>query len=266
MSWYGFWRLLIGGGIATLFRVRVEGREHVPATGPVVLVPNHASFLDPPLVGWGCPRPVRFMARATLGNSRILRWWMGQVGVILIDRDAPARTTFGESMKLLQQGNLMAVFPEGTRTRDGRLAEFKKGLLMLLDKTGAIAVPTGIIGAFEAWPRHRKLPRLSPCRVRFGPPMTAAEVCAPGGLERLRGAVAAVSGQELAPIVASVGTASVDAPPSSRSLSAPATTGPEPVVDHTSQPGGPVAPTADAQAPPSDPGPRSGSSPNSSGR
>ncbi len=266
MSAYGFWRIVVGGTIATLFRVRVEGREHVPRTGPVVLVPNHTSFLDPPIVGWGSPRPVRFMARASLGNSRILKWWMAQVGVVLIDRDAPARTTFGESLKLLVRGDLMAVFPEGTRSRDGRLAEFKKGILMLLDKSGAIAVPTGIIGAFEAWPRHRKLPRFPACRVRFGPPMTAAEVCAPGGLERLRGAVAALSGQDLAPIVASSGTASGDAASSSGSLPPRLPVDSESRGATTSQPGGPTAPIPDAQAPPSDPGPRSGSSFNSSGR
>jgi 1-acyl-sn-glycerol-3-phosphate acyltransferase len=200
VSAYGFWKFVAKVLLKPPFWVTVEGAELIPKTGPVVLVPNHVSFLDPPFVGISCPRPIRFMARSSLANSRALGWWMRQVGVVLIDRDAPARTTFGESVKILDAGSVMAVFAEGTRSRDGRLAEFKKGVLKLLDKTGAIAVPTGIIGGFEAWPRHRKLPRPHRCRVRFGSPLTAAEVCAPGGLERLRAAVAALSGQELAPI------------------------------------------------------------------
>lgn len=200
MSAYGFWKLVAKVLLKPPFGARAEGTEHIPKSGPVVLVPNHVSFLDPPFVGISCPRQIRFMARSSLADSRVLAWWMRQVGVVLIDRNAPARTTFGESVKILEQGSVMAVFAEGTRSRDGRLAEFKKGVLKLLDKTGAIAVPTGIIGAFEAWPRHRKLPRPRRCVIRFGPPLTAAEVCAPGGLERLRAAVAALSGQDLAPI------------------------------------------------------------------
>lgn len=204
---YRFWRGICWLIARLVFRLRVEGVEHIPESGPVILVPNHLSFLDPPFAGVYCRRPVRFMARSTLAHSRLLGWWLRQVGVILIDRGAPARTSFGESIRILEEGSVMAVFPEGTRSRDGRLHEFKKGVLKLLDKTGAIAVPTGIIGTFEAWPRHRKLPRPRRCRVRYGPPLTAAEVCAPGGLERLRQAVAALSGQELAPIADSASTA-----------------------------------------------------------
>ena len=218
MSAYRFWRFVCWLITKPLFRLTTDGQEHIPKTGPVVLVPNHGSFLDPPFSGICCPRPVRFMARSTLAHNRALGWWMRQVGVVLIDRAAPARATFGESIKILDAGLVMAVFPEGTRTRDGRLQEFKKGLLKLLDKTGAIVVPTGIIGAFEAWPRHRKLPRPRRCRVRFGTPMTAAEVCAAGGYERLRQAVATLSGQELASIVDSKGSATEGADVSSRLL------------------------------------------------
>jgi 1-acyl-sn-glycerol-3-phosphate acyltransferase len=204
---YRFWRAVCRVLARIGFRLTADGVEHIPATGPVILVPNHVSLLDPPFAGVYCPRPVRFMARSTLANSRVAGWWMRQVGVILIDRDAPARTTFGKSIEVLANGEVMAVFPEGTRSRDGRLQEFKKGILKLLDKTGAIVVPTGIIGAFEAWPRHRKLPRPRRCRVRYGSPMSAAEVCAPGGLERLRRAVADLSCQELAPIADPTGAA-----------------------------------------------------------
>lgn len=200
MMAYRFWRWLCWLFAKPAFRLTSDGHHHIPESGPVVLVPNHASFLDPPLLGICCRRQVRFMARSTLANSKIMGWWMRQVGVVLIDRTAPARTTFDRSIQILQGGEMMAVFPEGTRGADGRVGEFKKGLLKLLDNTGAIAVPTGIIGTFEAWPRHRKLPRLRRCHVRFGSPMSAAEVCAPGGLDRLRQAVADLSGQELAPI------------------------------------------------------------------
>jgi 1-acyl-sn-glycerol-3-phosphate acyltransferase len=200
MSMYRFSRWSCGMLSRVVFRLEVGGIGNVPATGPVVLIPNHTSFLDPAFVGIGSPRFVRFMARSTLGHHRLFGWWMRKVGVILVDREAPARTSFAESIKVLEAGEAMAVFPEGTRSPDGRLGEFKKGVLKLLDKTGAIAVPTGIIGAFEAWPRHRKLPRPGRCRVHFGSPQSAAEVCAPGGLDRLREAVAALSGQELAPI------------------------------------------------------------------
>ena len=225
MSAYRFWRGVCWLITKPLFRLSSSGTEHIPKNGPVVLVPNHVSFLDPPFTGICCPRQVRFMARSTLAHSRLLGWWMRRVGVVLVDRNAPARATFGESIKILAAGEVMAVFPEGTRSRDGRLQEFKKGLLKLLDKTGAIAVPTGIIGAFEAWPRQRRFPRPRRCHVRFGPPMSAVEVCAPGGYESLRQAVATLSGQVLAPIIDSPGSATEGvAPPRSLatdSLSAP---------------------------------------------
>jgi len=196
---YDFWRFVCLLVAKPCFRLTSSGREHVPTSGPVVLVPNHGSFLDPPFAGLACPRRVRFIARSTLAKSRLFGSWMRAVGVVLIDRESRSRSTFDEAIAVLGAGEVLAVFAEGTRTHDGRLGEFKKGILKLLDKSGASAVPMGIIGAFEAWPRHRKLPRPRRCHVRFGPPMTAAEVCAPGGLDRLRRAVADLSGQELAP-------------------------------------------------------------------
>src|SRR5690606_406551 len=149
---YRFWRIVFRALLGVLFRLRVEGIEHIPLSGPVVLVPNHLSFLDPPVVGVYCPRAVRFVARSTLARNRLFGAWMRSVGVLLIDREAPARASLGRSIEALAAGQVLAVFPEGTRSRDGRLHEFKKGILKLLKETGATAVPTGIIGTFEAWP------------------------------------------------------------------------------------------------------------------
>jgi 1-acyl-sn-glycerol-3-phosphate acyltransferase len=191
-------RGIAAAAIRVFLRYRSEGADKVPRTGPVVLVANHCSYLDPALVGIGCRRQVRFVARANLARHRIIGWWLRAVGAVLIDRSAPARSSFTEAVEMLSLGNVVAVFPEGTRSRTGELMEFKKGVLHLVDKTRAIVVPVGIMGSFEAWPRHRKLPRLRRCSVRFGEPLTAQEVCAVDGLDRLRRAVAGLSGQALA--------------------------------------------------------------------
>ena len=181
-----------------LFLVTARGRDHVPATGPVVLAANHGSFLDPPLVGSWSPRQVRFLARSTLEKIPIVGAWMRWVGTRFVDRDAPSARALQAMIEVLQAGDVVVVFPEGTRTRDGRLGPFKRGLLLLLKKSDATVVPTGIRGSFHAFPRGRKLPRpFRRCTVVFGEPMTAAEVLSPGGLELLRRRVAEVSGQEL---------------------------------------------------------------------
>ena len=180
-------------------RARATGREQVPAEGPVLLVSNHASYLDPPLVGTWSPRQVRFLARDTLAKVPVLAGWMRSVGTVFVDRKAPAARSMQVMIEELKAGRVACVFAEGTRTRDGDLAEFKRGLVLLAKKTGATVVPTGIEGSFKAFPRGRRVPRLfSRCTVHFGAPMSASEVMAAGGLEVLRQRVAELSGQKLA--------------------------------------------------------------------
>lgn len=189
-----FWWLL--SKYATLafcrvwFRLRVEGREHVPAAGAVLLVANHASYLDPPLVGISCRREVNFLAQAGLAGFAPLRWWMRQVGVTLIDRDAPSKESLRLIADSLAAGEVVGLFPEGTRSADGAVAPFKSGVEFLVRRTGALVVPIGLDGAHRAFPRRAWLPRPRRVTVRFGAPWGGDKVLAPGGVDALRAHVA----------------------------------------------------------------------------
>jgi 1-acyl-sn-glycerol-3-phosphate acyltransferase len=178
------------------FRARWSGAEHVPRHGAVLLASNHASFLDPLIVGSFCGRICRFLARASLGKVPLVGRWMRAVGTVFVAPGAPTARAMDVVIDLLLAGEAVVVFPEGTRSRDGRVAPFKRGILLLVKKTGAAVVPVGIHGSFQALPKGRRLPRLfRRCTVAYGEPMTAAELLATGGLEALQQRVAALAGQ-----------------------------------------------------------------------
>lgn len=172
------------------FRLRVEGAERFPAGGPVIVVANHTSYLDPPLVGISSPGFLLFLAQAGLRRFPPLRWWLGAVGVTLIDRDAPSKEALRVLADSLRAGHPVGVFPEGTRSKDGSVHPFRNGVEFLVRRTGAPVLPVGIDGAFRAMPRGAWLPRPRKIVVRFGEVWTAAAVLAEGGSDALRRCVA----------------------------------------------------------------------------
>jgi 1-acyl-sn-glycerol-3-phosphate acyltransferase len=174
-------------------RIRFEGRHHVPRQGPVLLVANHSSFLDPPFVGIMAPRWVVFLARDTLARLWPMRWWLRHVGVVLIDRQAPSKEVLKTLAGFLAEGNCVGLFPEGTRSPDGAVGSFRGGLELLLRRSGAPVVPVGIDGGHRALPRGAFLPRPRKVVVRVGAPWTAARVLANGGIDALRAEVAALA-------------------------------------------------------------------------
>ena len=119
-AWYGFWRCVLQLLAVLVYRVRFSGRENIPATGGVLVVSNHQSHFDPPLVGIGCPRQMNYVARETLFGFRLFGWILKSVGGIPIDRDGFGLRGIKESLKLLKRGEMVLIFPEGTRTRTAR--------------------------------------------------------------------------------------------------------------------------------------------------
>lgn len=157
---------------AVAFRIRVLGRWNVPLAGGVILASNHQSYIDPPLVATGVNRPVYFMARKSLFERFFLfGWFIRNVNAFPVDRDRGDVGAIRQTLRLLKDGAAVVVFPEATRTFDGAILDLKPGLFAIASRANVPVVPTLIDGAFEAWPRHRALPRPYPIVVAFGEPL-----------------------------------------------------------------------------------------------
>ncbi len=174
-----------------LFRPRMEGREGLPKAGGALLCANHQSLLDIPLLAHLTARHVSFVARDSLARLRPLSWLMRRSGVVLVRRGLADRAALREMVAHLTRGDLLAVFPEGTRSADGSLGPFRAGALLAARQAGVPVVPIGIRGAFEAWPRGARLPRLRRISARVG---QAVDPHSPGAIEAVRAQIAAMIG------------------------------------------------------------------------
>jgi 1-acyl-sn-glycerol-3-phosphate acyltransferase len=155
-----------------LFRLEAVGRELVPPTGPVLLVSNHVSVLDPPLVGGSAPRPVCFMAKEELFRIPLFGRLIRALNARPVRRDGSDMRALKTSLALLREGRALLVFPEGTRGVEGEPPrEGKAGVGMLAVLSGAPVVPVYVSGSGAALPRGRAWPRPHKVRVTFGPPL-----------------------------------------------------------------------------------------------
>lgn len=145
--------------------------QHVPQNGGVILASNHQSFLDPVLVAVPLPRGVTFMARDTLFRFLPFRLLIASLGAFPVQRGTADLGAMREAIRRLEAGRALLVFPEGTRTKDGRVGRMRAGIGLLASRAKVPVVPVRISGAFESWPRSSKLPRPKPVTVRFGPPL-----------------------------------------------------------------------------------------------
>jgi 1-acyl-sn-glycerol-3-phosphate acyltransferase len=122
-------------------------------TGPVILAMNHQSYLDPPLAGITCDRPIYFLARRTLAEVPLLGWLLPKLNVIPVNQEGIDRSALKTLIRVLKSGNATLVFPEGSRTLDGNLQAAQPGLGLVIAKTLAPVVPMRIFGAHRAMPR-----------------------------------------------------------------------------------------------------------------
>ncbi len=150
--------------------------ENVPPEGAVILASNHASFFDPPLVGVGLTRELNYLGRKSLFRFRALRWFMDQVNAVPVDRDGGGGAGLKIILDRLNAGGGILLFPEGTRTRDGRLQPARSGIGLIVIKSTAPVVPVRVFGTHEAWGYGQQIPRRHPVAVKYGLPLTFAEL------------------------------------------------------------------------------------------
>jgi 1-acyl-sn-glycerol-3-phosphate acyltransferase len=167
-----------------LFNLTSVGKEHVPATGPVLLVANHSSALDPPLVGGAADRQLSFLAKAELFDIPGFGWLIRALNARPLRRGEADASALRDALRLLREGRALLIFPEGTRGPEGELRPAKAGAAMLAVLSGAAVVPVYIRGSGAAWPKGRRLPRRASVRVTFGRPLSLEGVG--GGARRDR--------------------------------------------------------------------------------
>jgi 1-acyl-sn-glycerol-3-phosphate acyltransferase len=190
-----FWWVLVSNFVLLLlkvfYRIRRYGFENIPETGPAIFIANHQSFLDPPIVGvLTMDRPFSSLARASLFRNWFVGWLIRQLGAVPIGEGRGHTGPLKTALIELEAGRTVLIYPEGSRTPDGAIHEFQRGVLLLIKKADAPIVPIAIEGAFDIWPAKRKLPRLrGRLAVKAGKPIDPAELLSRGqdeALERLR--------------------------------------------------------------------------------
>jgi 1-acyl-sn-glycerol-3-phosphate acyltransferase len=172
---YAFCRFFTFWSSVLWFRARAYGQRNVPRTGGALLVSNHQSFMDPPLVGSFLPRECHYMARDTLFRNRAFARLIRSVNAFPVKRGEADIGAIKQTLRLLKQGHLVVMFPEGTRTRDGHIGMIHPGLEAVARKAGVPVIPTLIDGVFQVWPRTQLLPGIGDVIIRYSTPIHPAD-------------------------------------------------------------------------------------------
>jgi len=157
--------------LRTAFGFTLEGRPFEPREGPVVVVSNHLSDLDPLVVGAALRRRATFMAKHELFRIPLLRWWITACGAFPVRRGAPDRRALRTALEILRQAGILVMFPEGTRGRDRTLRPPEPGAALLALRTGAAILPVAVLGTDKVLPRDARRLRRSAITVRLGAPI-----------------------------------------------------------------------------------------------
>ncbi|SIS95929.1 lysophospholipid acyltransferase family protein [Alicyclobacillus vulcanalis] len=188
---YRFARAVVTTFFHTCFRLRVEGIEQLPRQGGVIIASNHLSNFDPPLLGILVPRYIRFMGKAELFRIPVLRRIFVALGGFPIERGRVDRRAIRTAIDVLQRGTCLVMFPEGHRSRTGKLGPLQPGIVSIARKAGAVIQPVGIRG------RYRLFQRIE---VRFGTPIQVGDRTDAEILQNLRDQLMALCGQTELPL------------------------------------------------------------------
>jgi 1-acyl-sn-glycerol-3-phosphate acyltransferase len=153
------------------FDLKVFGIKNVPRTGGALIVSNHQSFLDPALLGGRLPRPMSYMAKSELFENPVLSWLIRSLGAFPVRQGAGDIRAIKETVHRLQEGRILNIFPEGSRTETGAIMPMEPGVALVVRKAGVPIVPAAIIGSYQAWPKGKRIFRRHPIRIVYGPPL-----------------------------------------------------------------------------------------------
>ncbi|MDG9693458.1 lysophospholipid acyltransferase family protein [Streptomyces mutabilis] len=214
MFYYVLKYVLLGPVLRLLFRPRIEGLDHVPASGAAIVAGNHLSFSDHFLMPAVLRRRITFLAKAEYFTGpglkgRLTAFFFRSAGQIPVDRSGKeaGRAAIREGLGVLSKDELLGIYPEGTRSHDGRLYKGKVGVAVMALRAGVPVVPCAMIGTFEAQPPGRKIPRLHPVVIRFGEPLDFSRY---EGLEGEKAVLRAVTDEIMYAILSLSGQEYVD--------------------------------------------------------
>lgn len=211
MFYYLLKYVVLGPLLRLLFRPRIEGLEHVPASGAAIVAGNHLSFSDHFLMPAILKRRITFLAKAEYFTGsgvkgRLTAAFFRSAGQIPVDRSGKdaGQAAIREGLGVLGKDELLGIYPEGTRSHDGRLYKGKVGVAVMALKAGVSVVPCAMIGTFEAQPPGRKIPHIRPVTIRFGEPLDFSRYAGMEGekavlraiTDEIMYAILALSGQE----------------------------------------------------------------------
>jgi 1-acyl-sn-glycerol-3-phosphate acyltransferase len=184
---YAVLKVLVKRVALTIWRPRIEGLEHLPARGEVIIASNHLSFIDSILIPLICPRRVAFLAKSEYWTTpglkgRFMKGFFTGIGAVPVRRGQAraSQAALDTAFEVVESGVAFGIYPEGTRSLDGRLYRARVGVGWLALKSGAPVVPVGIVGTNDVLPVGAKVPRFKRITVRFGEPIVAAELDFPG--------------------------------------------------------------------------------------
>jgi 1-acyl-sn-glycerol-3-phosphate acyltransferase len=174
-AWYRATHTFFAVVFKTFWPLRIEGAENVPRRGAAVIVCNHLSMIDPFVVGYGANRPVSFMAKQELFGIPFVGYWIRKLGAFPVDRSRRDPASLRTALTLLKGGELLGMFPEGTRSTSGEMLELRAGAARLAARTRTPVVPAAVFNTNHALPRGKFI-RPARIRVRFGPPFELTDL------------------------------------------------------------------------------------------